>query len=222
MKVISRISVQRLWDITFPGFSYVLLAPAYFGCAIGFRVLQADLNSLESMAFLGIIHGFAEVVERSLLVFIDHFCHVILKRELAPLGSFRTPRRERLMADIAIMSMLYESTAIVSVNSVSYLYQFMYVSEQPFVKLLQSFAIQTSILLVIEWLFNSISLGIVTHYQNMAVMAVWRKRWKRHTLVAIINAVFASLWSSGYCAEVLHVRFGDDGQPCKMPFSEVV
>ena len=67
-----------------------------------------------------------------------------------------------------------------------------------------------------------LSLAIVTHYQNMAVMAVWGKRWKRHTLVAIINAVFASLWSSGYCAEVLHVRFGDDGQPCKMPFSEVV
>ena len=81
-----------------------------------FRVLQADLDSLQSMAVLGLIHGAAEVIERSTMVVIDHICHVICKRSSAPWGSFRTPRRERLMADVAIMSMLYESTAIVSVR----------------------------------------------------------------------------------------------------------
>ena len=60
------------------------------------------------------------------MVITDHVCHVILKRQSAPWGSFRTPRRERLMADVAILSMLHESTAIVSVNSDLYLYQFIY------------------------------------------------------------------------------------------------
>ncbi|KAL9956499.1 hypothetical protein ACROYT_G037981 [Oculina patagonica] len=114
----------RLWNITHPGYSYVLLAPSYFGLAVMFRVLQAELDTLQSIAILGVIHGAAEVIEQSTMVVIDHICHVIWKRTSAPWGSFRTPRRERLMADIAIMSMLTESTAIVSVNGFLYLYQF--------------------------------------------------------------------------------------------------
>ena len=122
-KVILRLCTQRLKKITHPGYSYILLVPLYFGSAVGFRVMQAELDNLKFIAFLGIIHGAVEVLERSAMVFIDHICHVILKRKSAPWGSFRTPRRERLMADIAILSMLCESTAIVSVNGVLYLYQ---------------------------------------------------------------------------------------------------
>jgi len=49
-----------------------------------FRVLQADLDSLQSMAVLGLIHGAAEVIERSTMVVIDYVCHVICKRSSAP------------------------------------------------------------------------------------------------------------------------------------------
>ena len=128
-----------------------------------FRVLQADLDSLQSMATLGIIHGVAEVLERSMMVVIDHFCHVLWKRKSAPWGSFRTPRRERLMANIAIICMLYESIGLVSVNGIFFVYQLIYVENEPFANLLKSFAIQTSILLVIGWFFTSVSLAIETN-----------------------------------------------------------
>ena len=219
LKVICRISVQRLRNVTHPGYSYVLLAPLYFGSAIVFRVLQADLDSLRSMAILGIVHGIAEVLERSFMVIIDHYGHFIWKRTSAPWGSFRTPRRERLMADIAIMSMLYESIGVMSVNGILYLYEAVYLQSDPLVKLLQSFAIRTSILLMIEWFFTSMSLAIVIHYQNMAVVAVWRKRWRRHTFVAVVCAVPVAIWTSGYLLEILHGRFKDTDQPCRMPFT---
>ena len=77
LKAFSRVCVQRLWNITHPGYSYVSLAPLYCLLAVTFRVLQADLSSLESIAILGIIHGFAEVVEQSFAVVIDHVCHQI-------------------------------------------------------------------------------------------------------------------------------------------------
>ena len=219
LKVISRICVQRLWNITHPGYSYVLLAPLYCASAVMFRVLQADLSSLQSIAILGIIHGAAEVIERSTMVVIDHICHLIWKRASAPWGSFRTPRRERLMADIAIMSMLFESTAIVAVNGFLYLYQFIYLQNESPLKLLQSFAIHTSVPLAIEWFFTSVSLAIETRYQNMAVMAVWRRQWKRHILVAMVNAVPLALWTSTNLIEVVHGRFNEANQPCKMPFT---
>ena len=218
-KTISRICVQRLWNITHPGYSYVLLVPSYFGLAINFRVLQADLDSLKSIATIGIIHGSAEVIERSAIVFIDHICNVIWKRSSAPWGHFRTPRRERLMADIVIISMLYEAAAIVCVNSVWFLYQWVYIEGDFPLNLLVEFALRTSIALVIEWFFSSVSLIIVTRYQNMAAMAVWQKRWKRHILVALVNSVPLALWLSKYLMQIVSRRFDDPKQSCKMPFT---
>ncbi len=219
LKAISRISVQRLWNITHPGYSYALLVPLYFGSAVMFRVLQADLDTLQSIAILGIIHGASEVIERSTMVVIDHICHVISKRTSAPWGRFRTPRCERLMADIAIMSMLYESTAIVAVNGFLHFYQLIFVQDASCLELLQSFAVKTSVPLIIEWFFTSVSLAIETRYQNMAVMAVWRRRWKRHILVAIVNVVPLALWTCTNLIEVVHGRFNEANQSCKMPFT---
>ena len=79
------------------------------------------------------------------MVFIDHIVHVMCKRRPAPWESFRTPRRERLMADIAMMSMFFGSPAIVSVNGYVYLYQFIYLRREPFVSLLQLFAVHTAV-----------------------------------------------------------------------------
>ena len=218
-KAISRICVQRLWDISHPGYSYVLLVPWYFGSAIIFRVLQADLDSLKSIATVGIIHGSVEVMERSTIVFIDHICHMIWKRSSAPWGHFRTPRRERLMADIVIISMLYEAAAIVSVNGAWFLYQMVYIEGDFPLHLFVKFALRTSIALVIEWFFSSVSLAIVTRYQNMAAMAVWRKRWKRHILVALVNTVPLAIWTSKYILKIISERFDDPKQSCKMPFT---
>ena len=220
VKVISRISVQRLYNITHPGYSFVLLVPLYSGAAVIFRILQADLGRLQTIVLLGIIHGAAEVIERSTMVFIDHICHQLVKRRSAPWGSFRTPRRERLMADITIMSILFESAAIVSVNGFLYLYQYVYLTNKPLLTLLPRFAIHTSVQLVIEWFFTSVSLAIETRYQNIAVMAVWKKRWKRHTLVAIVNAVPIAIWTGTNLLVVVHGRFHELlNQTCKMPFT---
>ena len=153
------------------------------------------------------------------MVLIDHICHMLWKRRSAPWGSFRTPRRERLMADIAIMSMLYESAAIVSVNGFLYLYQFIYVREETFSNLFQSFSIHAAVSLAIEWVFNSVSLAIETRYQNMAVMAVWRRRWRRHLLVAIANAITIALFTGGTLLDILHGSSEIFNRPCKMPFT---
>ena len=91
-KVVLRFCTQRLKKIVHPGYSYVLLVPLYFGSVVMFRVMQVELENLKFIAVLGIIHGAIEVLERSAMVFIDHICHVILKRKSAPWGSFRTPR----------------------------------------------------------------------------------------------------------------------------------
>jgi len=126
------------------------------------------------------------------------------------------------MADIAILSMLSESAAIISVNGVLYLYQWTYLENSSFVNLVHSFAIHTSVPLLIEWFFNSASLAIETRYQNMSVMAVWRRQWKRHILVAIVNAVPIAVFLSGNLLSVVHELFAEanvNQQTCKIPFT---
>ena len=66
--------------------------------------------------------------------------------------------------------------SIVSVNSFMYLYQFIFLENEPLFKIRQSFAIHTLVPLVIEWFFTSMSLAIETRYQNMAVMVVYQKQ----------------------------------------------
>ena len=151
---------------------------------------------------------------------IDHICHRLWKRTSAPWGSFRTPRRKRLMADIAIMSMLFESTAIVSVNGFLPLYQFINLDINSISRLVWKFAIHTSVPLAIEWFFTSVSLAIETRYQNMAVMAVWQRRWKRHVLVALVNALPLAFSTTTKILEILHGRFGESSDHlCEVPFT---
>ena len=219
LKVVSRFCVQRLWRISHPGTSFVLLVPLYCGTAVLLRLLQVDLDSLEVVVLIGVIHGIAEVIERSTMVLIDHICQQVWKGRIVRCGDFRSPRRERLTADIAIMSMLFESSAIISVNGFLHMYRHFYMNDNSFFQLLQSFAVTTSVPLAIEWFFTSMSLAIETRYQNMPVMAVWRRRWKQHVTVAMINAVVIASWLSLSLNEVLNGRFaGRSKDFCQMPF----
>ena len=219
LKGVSRFCVQRLWRLSHPGASYILLVPLYCGSAIMLRLLQVDLESVEAVALIGVIHGIAEVIERSTMVLIDHICHQLWERKIVRCGEFRTPRRERLAADIAIMSMLFESSAIISVNGFLHLYRYFYTSDNSVVQLLQSFATTTSVPLAIEWFFSSMSLAIETRYQNMPVMAVWRRRWKNHIAVAMLNAVMIAGWlSSRLILKVVEDRFVSSNDFCQMPF----
>ena len=158
------------------------------------------------------------------MVLIDHFYNQVLEKTRIPLGGFRTPRRERLTADISIMSMLYESSAVISVNGFLYLYQYFYTSDNSPLQLLQSFAIKTSVPLVIEWFFTSVSIAIETRYQNMPIMAVWRKQWRRHIIVAVINCTAVTVWACTYLFLIVKVRFCFSGKcldHCEMPFSKL-
>ena len=116
LKASSRLFVQRLWRISHPGKTFVSLVPLYYGSAVMLRLLQVDLYSLKAVALIGVIHGIAEVIETSIIVLIDYIYHQIYERKRLSWGSFRTARRERLATDIAIMSMLYEAGAVISVN----------------------------------------------------------------------------------------------------------
>ena len=82
-----------------------------------------DLDSLDSVALIGEIHGIAAVFDHSIMAFIDPIFHQVLEERQIAWGGFRTPRRERLAADPTIVSLLSESSAVITVNIFLHLYQ---------------------------------------------------------------------------------------------------
>ena len=219
LKGVSRLCLQRLWRISHPGTSFVLLVPLYYGSSLMLRLLQVDLRSLESVAFIGMIHGSAEVIERSTVVLADYIYYQIYQRKRVAWGNFRSPRRERLATDIAIMSMLYEASAIISVNGFLHLHEYYYTADKTPLLLLKSFVITTAVPLAIEWFFSSVSIAIETRYQNRPVMAVWRRHWKRHLVVALINSLPIAVWSCSSLLIVLEGKFANVKDYCAMPFT---
>ena len=219
-KLISRFAVQRLWRISHPGRTFVYLAPLYYGSAVMARVLQVDLKDVKTVALIGIIHGLAEVIERSTVILIDYLYRKIAQRKRVTWQSFRTPRRERLATDIAIMSMLYEASAIMSVNGFIHLHEYFYTDNET-CQIIQSLVITTAVPLTIEWFFSGMSIAIETHYQNRPIFAEWRKQWKRHLVVAMINALPITVWSSTSLLIVIEKRFVDLKDYCELPFSHL-
>ena len=118
------------------------------------------------------------------------------------------------------MSMLSESSAVITVNIFLHLYQYFYTYDNSPLKLLQSFAITTSVPLGIEWFFTSVSIATETRYKNLPVVAVWGKRWKRHLVVMLINLVMVCIWTNTSLLIAVEGRLKDNVKDdCQMPFN---
>ena len=85
-EVILRLCTQRFKKIVQPGYSYILLVPLYFGSAVMFWIMQAELENLKFIAVLGIIHGALE----DLVSYIS--CNLEKKTSLFGKFSHSSPR----------------------------------------------------------------------------------------------------------------------------------
>ena len=147
--------------------------------------------------------------------------HQLYEKRRLSWGNFRTARRERLATDIAIMSMLYEASAVISVSGFLHLHEYFYTDGKTVPQLLQSFAITSAVPLVIEWFFTCLSIAIETRYQNRPILAVWRRQWKRHLIVATLNTFVIALWVSERLVIAIEGRFPAVKDYCEKPFSHL-
>lgn len=194
-KVIVRLAAQRI-DFFHPGDAHVLLSVLYYASAIVFRVMQADLTSLRLFIALSFAHGAADLLERVTIVLRDYFWYFIykkLKRDgretFIAANKFRTPRSMRFIADMSIQIILGESTALIAAVGFIQLFKFMYspeTSSSSNVQFVTQFFVRVSIALSIDFFFNSFSFWLQMSYLNVAVVRVWKKKWRKHMLVAFI------------------------------------
>lgn len=190
-KVIVRLAAQRI-DFLHPGNSHVLLNTLYTASAIVFRVMQAELTSLSLFILLSFAHGAIDLLERLTIVIRDYLWYLLYKKFQCNVGTalsadrFRSPRSMRFVADMSIQMILGESAALIAAVGFIQLFNFMYHDVNVNTYFLKQFFVRVSIALSIDFVFNSFSLWLQMSYLNVAVVRVWRKKWRKHLVIAFI------------------------------------
>jgi len=226
-KVIVRLAAQRI-DFLHPGESHVLLTVLYIASAIVFRVMQAELTSLQLFILLSFVHGFVDFLERLTIVVRDYLWYFIYKklnRDITVLSAkkFRTPRSMRLIADMSIQMILGESTALIASIGFIQLYSFMYNEADLSFSELTQFFIRVLIALTIDFVFNSCSFWLQMSYMNIAVVRVWKRRWRKHMLVGLILSVVTMCYFTTHLFAVVKDKHSSGSKlndfNCTGPFS---
>ena len=233
-KVIVRLAAQRI-DFLHPGDSHVLLSVLYSASAIVFRVMQAELTSLRLFILLSFAHGAIDLLERLTIVIRDYFWYFVykkLKRDsetMLKASQFRSPRSMRFVADMSIQMILGESTSLIAAVGFIQLYNFMYnrsdaSSASTNMVYITQFFVRVSIAISIDFVFNSFSFWLQMSYLNIAVVRVWRKKWRKHMLIAFILTAVTLCYFTTHLFSVVKDKStsGDitDYHSCKGPFSK--
>ena len=219
-KVIVRLAAQRI-DFLHPGDAHVLLNILYTASAIVFRVMQAELTSLQLFILLSLAHGVVDLLERLTIVMRDYLWYFIYKKlkrdkdaeSTLSAENFRTPRSMRFIADVSIQMILGESTALIAAVGFIQLYNFMY----PDVKtpsngmyFIKQFFIRVSIGLSIDFIINSLSFWLQMSYLNIAVVRVWKRKWRKHIVVCLISATVSMCYFASYLFAVVEDKHSGD------------
>ena len=223
-KMIVRLAAQRI-DFLHPGDSHILLSVLHSATAIVFRVLQAELTSLLLFILLSCVHGAIDLLERLTIVIRDYFWYFVYRGEpILRANQFRSPKSMRLVADMSIQTILFESTSLIAAVGFIQLYSFMYNRNDASSGSITQFFIRVSIAICIDFVFNSLSFWLQMSYSNIAVGRVWCKKWRKHMLVAFILTAMTLCYFTPHLFAVVKakhtsvVRIDDIG--CKGPFSK--
>ncbi len=231
-KVIVRLAAQRI-DFIHPGDAHVLLIVLYSPLAIAFRVMQAELTSLKLFILLSFAHGAIDLLERLTIVMRDYLWYFIykkIKRDTDAAANFsadkfRTPRSMRFIADMSIQMILGESTALIAAVGFIQLYSFMYNNSSlsfSDMHLISDFFIRVSIALSIDFVFNSFSYWLQMSYLNVAVVRVWKKKWRKHMIAGLILTAVTMCYFTAYLFAVVRDKHSGETMRhfnCTGPFS---
>lgn len=190
VKVISRLCAIHSEEFNHAGTAFVLTAVAYGAPSIAFRFMQAEMDNYVLFVALSVGDGIAHVLERSTVILRDYiwekFARKCLKGQID--RPYRTSRSHRLLADMTIQGMLFESVALVIAIAMKHLYQIVYedMAKHEVVQACIDFSKRLFAGLGIILLSNIVVILVLTRFINVAIPTVWKHRWKTHCLVSTI------------------------------------
>ncbi|KAL9968572.1 hypothetical protein ACROYT_G020681 [Oculina patagonica] len=221
-KVIAQQCVLRLNGVNHPGTSYVLVSTAYTGFNIVYRIMQAEFKSLLAFVALSIGHRLIHLVYEFITILKERYNEKMMYSELdqdlvggsTVGGSTATPRAQRLAADLTIHDMMSNSAAIVLSVGIIQIYGFIHqnLSVQKYEKIIEELVARIVLALLIEFLFNIVSVMILTRCRNVPVLTVWNLKWKSHLIVCIVSVVMIVIYCTDKLLVIIRARYVAKGK----------
>ena len=217
-KIIVRITVSRLRGVVHPENSYILVSFLYGSSSIFLRIMQAELETMRLFCLMGVAHGIVFLLERTAAPISDYLVlrlyNLCFKSDRSNLiratqRQYKTPRSQRFIADVSIQTMIYESSGLVISLGTLLFYQLFHAqlsSEEKVNAVIQFFKRVLSGL-VIEWFFNILAVFIQTRFTNIAIFSVWKLKWRRHVLVALLTSMMTIVCFTVYLLRVVRSQF---------------
>jgi hypothetical protein len=178
--------IRKSSEIISPDRAYVL---CYFapGCLIIlYRTMQSGIQDIWLFIGLSLLHGVSNVLSKATLNFRIKIWTFFIKcynrtccgprLEVHPWNS---PRIRRFNADLEIQNILFEYTTIII--SQAYLSCFILMNfDVPPWQVIKGSLIRIAMSIVIDFLFNTISVFFQIHYYDIPMCNVWVHYWLRH------------------------------------------
>ena len=226
-KAITRLCAEKMEGLNHPGTSILLLLSTHAGMPVLFRILQTKLHGFWMYFLLSIIHGIESTFDKITLPLQDYILHrCCTKGQRGYTSKEKKPRVNRLFADLAIINMIAESSAIIVSSVVTQMCRYYYSRDEKgrahnVVSLLEVGCWQIITAIIVEFVFNTIAVKIQTYYYNVPIMRVWkiRKRWL--FAMFIIQTLITILYFGGYFLNTLRNNKVFDERithVCKQPF----
>lgn len=206
-KVISRQCVLRLDHVNHPGTSYVLVSTACGSAIIVYRLLQAEFKNLLAFTALSIGYGVSHLAYELIILLREHkkekrWKTLYLESESNSPGHSATchtsPRAKRLDADLTIQEMIFSCISLVLSVGIIFVYGFTHcsVSIEQFQQMtLKELVAKILLGLFIEFVFNTLTVILLTRGRNIPVLRVWNCKWKSHLIVCVITVTMIVTYS---------------------------
>ena len=226
-KTVARLCAEKMDGLNHPGTSVLLVIALHAGSPLLFRILQAKLESPRMYFILSIVHGIESTFDKVTLPFQDYILQKCCKQQQQHRNSREIKSRvKRLLADLAIVSMIAESSAIFASSAVFQIFQCYYryddkAQNYDAAKLLKNACFRIAIGVIIEFLFNTIAIKMQTYYYNIPVIRVWKVKKFWIIGMFLLHALMPMVFFGGIFYNALQTKgmFQKKmAQNCTLPF----
>ena len=230
-KMFTRLCVGWIKGIIHPGSCYILISVLYGACSIILRIMQSEQEHFDYFFIIGVAHGIVFVLERAAVPLTDFLLLKFFKwcvkgrySNSSARAQYKTPRSQRLIADVSIQAMMFESCGLIISLGAMLLYKLLYaqLTAEDRREHTVEFLKRMSSGLVIEWVFNVVAVFIQTRFMNIAIFSVWKLKWKCHMLVGAVTSAMTILCFTSYLLQVVRSQEQQDilARNCTvLPFS---
>ena len=220
--VVSRQCVVRLNGVNHPGTSYVLISAASTGFSIIYRFIQAEFKSLLAFIAMSIAHGLIHFFFELITILKESYSKKIHNQKIPHSESrgrsnaayMMASRSQRLAADMTIHEMMSNEAAIVLSVGIIQIYGFTHqnLSIEKYEELFRELVARIFSALFIEFLFNILSVMILTRKRNVPVVRVWNLKWKSHLKVCIITVTMIIMYTTDKVLVIIRAQYVAEGK----------